>query len=472
MSQSIKSNFLYNSALTVSNFVFPLLVYPYVSRVLGVTGVGICDFTDSIINYFLLISMMGMNIVGIREISRARGNREELNSVFSSLFTLNFITTLLALLILFICSITIEHLSAYRELMFLGGFKILFNFLIINWFFQGLENFKYVAVRTIVVKLLYVASVFLFVQNEGDYIEYYALSVLMTAGNALINFIYSRRYVTFSLRNIDLKRFLSPFLIMGVYSLLISMYTTLNISYLGFTHGDSQVGLYATAVRLHTIALALFTAFTYVLMPRLSLYIKENRIDEFKSILHRTTEALTLLAVPVILFLGVECSDVIYLLAGPKFLEARLPMLIILPLIFIIGYEQVLVVQGLMPLKKDKAVFVNSLFGALTGVTLNVLLVSRFAATGSAVVWLCSEIVVALCSLYCMNKYIHISFPLKKTLLYILYYLPLLPLLYLVTFSIEFYFFRLLLAGIVTLVYSAVLNFCCLNNLPLFWNRK
>ena len=184
---SIKKNFFYSSILTTANYIFPLLTFPYVTRVLGPTNIGICNFVDSIIHYFLLLSMLGIGVVGVREIAKAKNDQKKLSQVFSSLVLLNLLSTVLALLILFACVLYVPMFREYREMMWVGALKILFNTLLIEWFFKGIENFRYITIRSIVVRTIYVVCVFLFVRSSDDYDIYYLLMTLMIVANAFFN---------------------------------------------------------------------------------------------------------------------------------------------------------------------------------------------------------------------------------------------------------------------------------------------
>lgn len=195
--QSLKKNFIYNAILTMSGYIFPLMVYPYVSRVLGVANIGACNFVDSIVEYFTILSMMGMNTIGIREIAKCKNDQQKLDNVFSQLFSLNTLTTITAIIILIIATNIVPKFAPYKDLLYIGVGKLFFNYMLINWFFQGLENFKYIAARTIFVKILFVISVFLFVKTETDVKLYYFLVALTWAGNGIINFIYAKKYVSF-----------------------------------------------------------------------------------------------------------------------------------------------------------------------------------------------------------------------------------------------------------------------------------
>ena len=153
---SLKKNFFYSALLTLANYVFPLITYPYVSRVLGVTGIGICNFVDNIVNYFIVFSTMGIFVIGVREIAAVRSGEQERSKVFSSLLTLNGLMTLAAALVLTLAIFFVPKLAAYRTLLFLGVAKLIAHSLSLEWFFRGVEEFKYITNRSIIIKTLYV----------------------------------------------------------------------------------------------------------------------------------------------------------------------------------------------------------------------------------------------------------------------------------------------------------------------------
>lgn len=412
---SLKKNVVYSSILTCAGYVFPLITYPYVSRVLGVTNIGTCNFVDSIINYFSLISMMGIGTIGVREIAACGDDINKRSKVFSNLFWLNGLSTLIACIALLIAIFTVKQLYEYKELMFIGFVKLATSFLAIEWFFRGIENFKYITQRSILVKCIYVVAVFVFIHDKDDIIIYYFLSgVFITSINAFLNINYARKFVHLVKKGITFKPYLKSFFILGFYALLTSMYTTFNTAFLGFEGGSTEVGYYATATKLFTIILSLYTAFTTVMMPRMSSLLAEGKVEEFKNKLNTSNDLLMAFTLPLVILGFIYAPEIIRIISGKGYEGAIIPMRIIMPLIFIIGYEQILVIQTLMPLKKDKAIFINSIIGATVGIILNVLLVPNYKSVGSSVVWLCSELSVFGSAQYFVIKYTKISFPIKR----------------------------------------------------------
>lgn len=462
---SIKKNVLYSSILTVSSYFFPMLTYPYVSRVLGVTNIGICNFIDSIVNYYILFSMMGIGTVAIREIAKDSIDREQLTRTFSSLFVLNTISTLVGLIILFISIFSVLTLYEYKEMMYIGAFKLVFNYLLIEWLYKGLEDFKYITQRSIFVKCVYVLLVFLFVREKNDYEIYYIISVSIIIINAIINLLYARRHVGFTIRGLSIRPYLKSFFILGIYAFLTSMYTSFNVAYLGFVAGETEVGYYTTAVKLYTILLSLFTAFTGVMMPRMSALVANHQRDEFKALMGKSVNVLLLFVMPLIVFSVIFAPQIIRIIAGEGYEAAVLPMRIVMPLMLIIGYEQIVIIQVLVPLKKDRAVLINSVLGASVGVIMNLLLVSVLKSVGSALVWLVSELVVLCSGQYFLEKYMGIIFPFKLFALNILLTFPIGLLCSLLLYLPLSDFFLILAGGMLVGIYYITINILVTKNI-------
>lgn len=458
MSVSIKTNFFYSSILTAANYIFPFLTYPYVSRVLGVENIGACNFVDAIINYFLLLSFMGIRQVGIREIAKSNNNKTKLNEVYSSLLVINSITTFVAVLLLFIITINTPQLMMHKEMMMLGGLRILFSYLQVEWLFNGLEDFKYITIRTIIIRSLYVLSVFVFVRKPEDYIIYFALSSGVVLLNVLINQRYARSFVKFSLNNIQLRPLVKPFFILGIYGILTSMYTSFNVAFLGFASGETEVGYYTTATKLYGILLSIFTAFTGVMLPRMSSLLSENKFDEFKKLTTKSFKILITYAMPITVLSIVMAPCIIRIISGEGYEGAIIPMRIVMPLLIIIGLEQVLVLQILSPLGADKVILRNSIIGALVGLLLNFLLVPLLSSIGSAIVWATSEFFVLIFAQIGVYQRIQLIVPYKYIAKNLFMYIPLMIFLIVINSSVGNIYFELVIGMAITMLYSAFVN--------------
>ena len=422
---SLKSNFIYSSILTVSKYLFPLIVYPYVSRTLGLSSIGIVNFIDNIINYFVLVSMMGISTVGIREIAARKNNQDQLSKTFVSLLSITAITTLIVIIALWISMYTIPKLIPYQNLLYIGLIQLFFNFFLIEWFFTGMEKFKYITIRSILVKCAYVIAVFVFVRNASDYVTYYILSAAMVIANATINIIHSHKFVRYSFKSIDMKPFLKAFLIIGVYILLTNAYTYMNPVWLGFVTNTDEVGYFTTATKLHNLIMAVLFSFTNILFPRVSNLLAEGKKTEFWEKINTSFDAIFLFTFPTIIYILVAGPDLLHLIVGDGFEGAYLPLRIITPLVLIIGIEQILVIQILMATHEDNIVLRNAFWGAMVSIVLNILITSSMGAIGSAIVWIAAECAITLLSIHAIYKKMHFLMPFKRMAAYVVTYLPL-----------------------------------------------
>ena len=400
----VKKNILYSSFLTLSNYIFGLITFPYVARVLGVSHLGMVDFVTNIVAYSLLFASLGITNVGIREVAKVRDNPRDLNRCFSSLLTLNMIYTLVTLGIFFVLLFAVDKFAEQKTLFLLGALQILSTTFMLEWLFRGLEDFRFIAVRNLVIKVFYVITVLCFVRDSDDYVLYFALTVASVFVNALVNVFYSRRFVRFSLKSISLKPYLMGTISLGAYNLLNSMYTTFNVAFLGFVADSVQVGYYTTALKLYSIVMGLFMAFTSALMPRGASLLAKGEREEFNLLINKSFELLYTLCFPLIICCTILAPQIIEILAGPQFAGSIIPMRIVMPLLFVVGIEQILVLQVIIPAKKDNWSLKASAIGAIVGGALNVLLVTRFQAVGTSLTLLCTESFVAILYIYLVFK--------------------------------------------------------------------
>ena len=392
MSQpSIKKNVAYKSVLTLSTYLINFITFPYVARVLGVERIGLVNFVDNTVNYFLLFATMGVGLLGVREIAAVKEDKKRRDQVYSSVLALNLLFTLVSLGIYLLCVVTIPKLCQYDELFYIGTAKILFTVFLVEWFFTGVENFRYITLRSILIKVLYIISVFLFVRDTSDYRLYFILTVGVVVLNALINQLYIRKFVRVRWNNIQLFKYLKQNVTLGIYTLMTSMYLTFNVMYLGLVSNNTEVGYYTTAFKLYSVILGFFTAFTNVMLPRMSSLLANGEKDRFQELVNRSFSVMATCCIPLILCSMIMAPQIVYILSGPGYEGAILPMRIIMPAAFAVGVAQVLAIQVLMPMKKDKVLLIASIIGAVVSLLINLLVVPSVKSVGSAVVLLCSE---------------------------------------------------------------------------------
>lgn len=455
----LKKNILYSGFLTTSLYIFQFITYPYVARVLGVTNIGICNFVQSIVQYFSLFATLGISTLGVREIAKCNGDKEKRNNTFSQLFTLNLSFTAIVTLLYIGAILLVPQFAAYKKLLYIGASQLLFGTFAIEWLFRGIEDFKYITVRTLFVRLAYVISIFLFVRDSSDYDIYFVIYSGMIIANGIINWNYRRKFVKFSIQPFSaIKKYIIPYLYLGSQLILTSLYTTFNIVYLGMVCGDVQVGYYTTATKIENIILALYSSVTLVLMPRISALMESNNKEGVNHVIRLSFGLLFAFVFPCLVFTECFTEGVVSLVAGSGYEGAVLPMKIVMPAMLIVGMEQILIVQILMPRRADKQVFINSVLGAICSILLNLLIVPRLQSIGSSIVWIASEFAVMCSALYFVRKGKSIHLELGKSImLHIVWFIPLTIGLRLIRYLQISYWFLFVIGGILTLLYSHVI---------------
>lgn len=454
---SLKKNVSYSILLTLSTYMVPLFVFPYISRVLSPSGIGTVDFVESIVNYSILVSMMGMSTLGIREIAKNREDEVNLKSAFSDLFVLNLLSTIFIVIILTCLIFTVPQLQKKQDLMFIGLVKVVFNLFWIEWFFKGIENFKYITLRSVAVRIAFILSVFVLVHDKEDVLIYYVLFVGMTVCNAVCNWNYRRRYVSLSFAGISLKRYLKPFVYLGLFSLMSAVYTQLNTFYLGMVEDDVQVGYYTVSTRLYSVLIALFSAMTGVMIPHISVLVRDSKFEDIKVLTNKTFKILFLFSFPLISYMEIFAKDFIRLIAGEGFEGAVVPIRIVMPLLLIIGSEQIFILQLLIPGRKDSAILKSAVAGVAVCVVVNLLLTEKYGAVGSALAWCGAEFAVLSVASCAVKKYMHIHYPFNSLLKSFVYAVPYVLIGIVVLNLIDAYLIRLFVAALLYFVYAVFL---------------
>ena len=382
--------------MTLSSYLMAFVTFPYVSRVLGVERIGLVNFVDNTINYFLLFATLGVNILGVREIATVREDDIKRNKVYSELLGVNILFTLIVLIVYILCVEWIPKLNQYKELFYIGISKLIFTAFLVEWLYTGLEQFRYITLRSIAIKLLYVLTVFLFIRSAEDYKIYFILTIGVVVLNAFINILYSKKYVDIYWRDFLSLKYLKQDILLGVSSIMTSMYLTFNVMYLGLVSDNVQVGYYTTAHKLYMVILGLFSAFTHVMLPRMSVLIADGNKEQFNKMITQSFKLVIIVSIPSILISTIFAPEIIQLLSGAGYEGAVLPMRIIMFAVLFVGIAQVLVIQVLIPLKKDRILLLASILGAIFSIILNLVFVERLQSVGSALVLVLSELLVTL----------------------------------------------------------------------------
>ena len=155
MSKSIKINTLFNIIKTCSSIIFPLITFPYANRILLPDNIGKVNFAMSFVSYFALLASLGVQTYAIRECASVKNDKRQLSNVSSQIFSINLCMTIISYLLLFITIVTSEKIENYRVLIIIQSTTIIFTTFGADWLNSALEDFKYIAIRTIIFQFFH-----------------------------------------------------------------------------------------------------------------------------------------------------------------------------------------------------------------------------------------------------------------------------------------------------------------------------
>ena len=409
--KSIKKNFILNATLSALNVIFPLLTFPYVTRVLGPDNLGKIRFVSSFVQYFVLFSQLGLPTLGVREVAKVRDDKAKLTKLVQELLIINLIVSAIAYTILFFCFLTVDKVIDNKALIVVFSFNIFFNAIGIEWMYKGLEEYGYITVRSVLFKLLSVAAIFLFIHSESDNLIYGIILVLATSGSYLCNFVHARKYVSLKyVGGYEFKRHIKNALIFLGMSAATTIYTNLDSIMLGFMTTDTEVGYYDTAVRVKSVLITLITSLGAVLLPRASYYIERGLMDEFKRITTKALDFVWCISLPFMLYCMIFAYPIIMVLGDVEYEPSVPAMIVISPTIFLIGMSNIFGIQMLVPMGLEKRLLVAEIAGAVVDLVLNAIYIPKMGATGASLGTLVAEIVVLVLAIVALGKHAILGF--------------------------------------------------------------
>lgn len=409
--KSIKINFVMNVMLTMSSLLFQLITFPYASRILSPVGMGKVSFATSLVSYFAMFAQLGIPTYGIRACAKVRDQKEELTRTVHELFFLNLITCGISYLFLMVILFTVPRFAAERQLYLLVSMTVLFQTIGMEWLYKALEEYTYITVRSVLFKVIALAAMFFLVREQSDYVLYGCVSIFAASASNIVNFIHARKYVgTKPVGNYCLKRHLKAVVIFFAMSCATVIYTNLDTVMLGFMKTDQDVGYYDAAIKIKTILVSIVTALGTVLLPRCAYYVENGRMDEFVSVCRKAMNFVILMAAPMVLYFVLFAKACIFFLAGEEYAGAILPMRLIMPTVLLIGVTNILGIQILVPMGKEKTVLYSEIAGAITDLIVNALLIPKFASSGAAIGTVAAELVVLAVQTAALRKEIRSLF--------------------------------------------------------------
>lgn len=373
--------------------VFTLLASVYAMRTLQPTEIGRYNYVLTFVTYFVSLATLGIPVYGVREIAKVKQNSEEKNHIFSELFIINFCTSCLSFAIYLLA---VHHLSLYEKesnLCYRLGLLIVCNVLNVDWLYKGEEEYGYIAIRSIVIKLLSLVLLVQCVHNTTDIERYADITVLVTLGNYIHNVLHARHYVKFTLKGLHFFRHIKPNFILAITVFFSELYNKIDVTMLGTLASKYAVGIYSNAHELTFNVISCSIAATGVFLPRISSVLKDNK-QEATRIINKGLELLVLLCIPLTFGLCALSSKAVLFLYGESYSNASITINILAWLIIIRGIGDLVCYQLQIAAGLEKMRIPASILTAMLNIAMNWMLIPSLKENGAAIASVMSELFV------------------------------------------------------------------------------
>lgn len=398
---SIKSNVILNIIRQFGGILFSLITFPYLSRVLQAENYGKLNFGSSIIVYFSLVAALGINDYAVREGAGLRDDKKAIGQFSNQILTINLITTAIAYFLLAFTLLSWNKLSDYRLLIAIQSLSILFTTIGLDWLYNVYEDYVYITIQNLIVRLVIVVLTFLFVKEAEDYILYAFITVTATGGGSLLNLIHARKYIRLKLTgHLEFKKHIKPMLILFWSAVTISIYLSSDITILGLLKNDATVGIYSVSVKIYSFVKNILNAIITVTLSRLSYYVAANRLTEYKKLAGNILKILLTVMMPTLTGLFMVSKNAILIISGEAYISGQYSLKI---LCFALGFSAVgyfFTTSVLLPHKKESKVFFCTLVSALANLILNFLLIPRLSLNGAAITTVLAEGIVMITAIW------------------------------------------------------------------------
>ncbi|PTQ85942.1 O-antigen/teichoic acid export membrane protein [Trichococcus patagoniensis] len=415
--KSLKLNMGLNAIKGLMSIIFPLISFPYISRVIGVENIGRFNFSNSIISYFVLFAGLGISTYAIREGARFRESKGEFQKFANEMFSINIVSTVLSYALLIVLFIAIPRFQGYKSLLIILSLQVIFKAIGIEWIYSIYEDYAYITVRSILFQILSLILMFLLVHSENDLNIYAAITVFSSVGSNVLNFFYAKRYCEVRWTNkIRWRKHIKPIMVLFAMSATVAIYVISDTTILGLISGDYSVGVYSVSTKVYGIIKTVLASVLVVSIPHLSSLLGNNDMSEFNYVATDIYQTLLTLLLPTATGIIILRKQIVLLISDSTYIAATTSLaLLSIALIFCLGawfWGQCI----LVPMKKENIVFKATFTSAVLNIVLNFILIPKWTENAAAFTTVLAE---GLAFLWCMSegkKYVHLKDIGKTTL--------------------------------------------------------
>ena len=412
-------NYLYNLSYQLLVIILPLITTPYVSRVLGASGIGAYSYTQSITQYFILFGCIGLNLYGQKQIAFVQDDLDQRSKLFFELVLVRIFTISLSLLIFFFTCVQNEK---YHLLFLIQIIDIIASIFDISWFFQGIEDFKKIVLRNFVVKIIGVILIFTVVKEPSDlplYVLCYSATLLL--GNLSMWFYMPKLVNKVRIKTLNCLQHIKPTIVMFIPQIATSIYTMLDKTMIGALTGiDAEVGYYEQSQKIIKMSMTLVTSLGTVMLPRIANMFANKDFKQIEKYMINSFRFVFALGLPIMFGIIGISKGLIPWFYGEGFDKVLPNMIIISPIILVIGLSTITGTQYLLPTNRQTEFTVSVILGAIVNFILNIVLIPILLSIGAAIATVIAEISVTAYQMYVVRHEFNLKRIFKISLKYLI----------------------------------------------------
>lgn len=401
MNKYIK-NYILSVMNTVMMLVFPIITFPYVSRILGPTKLGIINFAQSYGYYFVQIASFGINSYAVREVSRVRNDKQASEKICNEIFNLNFFFSTMSTLLYFAGVLVVSQFRENIVIFAVYSFVILSNFLSLDWLLQSYDDYLFSTIRNTVIRLFSILAVFVFVRNENDYILYMAISCVAEMGTKVSTLLYSRKMYAklfISKKFLNFKAHFQTMFTLFTFRLINGISSNLDKLMIGFMMAYANVGVYSAGVKFVLMVWPIVETVGVVLFPKINISADSSKEEYYKN-LKINYDLILLMGIPMAVGLFLVSNRLIPLFAGKQYIDATFVSRILSVVVVLGPIGDMLGSKTLLVYKKDKQLLICSTIVAVSNVFLNIIMIPLWGINGAAIASLICYIIAIVVRFY------------------------------------------------------------------------
>ena len=380
---SVKFNAVLNMILSSSSMIFPLITIPYASRILQPSGIGAVSFAQSVASYFSLVALLGVQMYGVRACAQVRDDPKELARVVEELLIILATSTTIVFLVYIASIVLVPRLAEDRLLFMIFGTVLWLASFGAEWFYQAIEQYGYITIRSIAFKFIGLVLMFIFVHQQSDYLIYGGIVVFTGYGANILNMLRLRTLVSFRpLKALNIKRHFKPMSSFLISSISSGMYAQADVVILGFLTSNAVVGVYQLVAKIKSMLCMAINSVVNVMLPRLSYSVKKSP-DKYYDLLVQNINFVFMLAFAGMGAASLCAEPIVVLLGGKQYRVVTIPLLCILPALLFASLNTTLS-QYLISIGKERKYALVNFIGLVSAVIYCFILIPLLGASGAA----------------------------------------------------------------------------------------